>query len=261
MLDVRAVRTPLACLLALGAVFACGSGPTTPIAAPTSGAASAPTATSTINTNDLGGMPASAPSAAPAEAVHHDPAQLDPALATAKAPDVFRAKFTTTRGVFVVEVHREWAPHGADRFYNLVKLGFFDDTRFFRVIEGFMAQFGISGDPQVSAMWRTANIEDDPVVKSNTHGWMTFAQTSEKNSRSTQVFINFGDNSRLDQSRFAPFGQIVQGLGVVDALYHGYGEGKPQGNGPDQGRVQESGNRYLDEEFPWLDRVLSTQIQ
>jgi peptidyl-prolyl cis-trans isomerase A (cyclophilin A) len=200
-------------------------------------------------------------SAAPAEAVHHDPATLDPALATAKAPEVFRARFTTTKGTFVIEVHRAWAPNGADRFFNLVKMGYFDDTRVFRVIDGFMAQFGIHGDPKVAARWRSADISDDPVAQSNKRGFVTFAQTAMPNSRATQIFINFADNVTLDASRFAPFGQVVQGMNVVDSLYHGYGEGRPTGQGPDQSRIQEGGNRYLDDEFPQLDRILSTSIQ
>ena len=202
---------------------------------------------------------ASAPAAHP-EAVHHDPAQVDPSLATERAPDVFRASFDTTRGTFVVEVHRDWAPHGADRFYNLVKLGFYDDTRFFRVIDGFMAQFGISGDPAITSRWRTANIQDDPVKQSNVRGFVTFAQTSQPDSRSTQIFVNYGDNSRLDRSRFAPFGQVVDGMRVLDALYSGYGEGRPQGAGPDQMRIEENGNAYLDADFPKLDRVLSARV-
>jgi peptidyl-prolyl cis-trans isomerase A (cyclophilin A) len=211
-----------------------------------------------------------APSASPApvpvakqqqpEPVHHDPAQVDPSLATERAPDVFRAGFTTTRGTFVIEVHRDWAPHGADRFYNLVKLGFYDDTRFFRVIEGFMAQFGISGDPDITSRWRTANIQDDPVKQSNVRGFVTFAQSSQPDSRSTQIFVNYADNSRLDHSRFAPFGQVVQGMRVLDELYSAYGEGRPQGKGPDQIRVEESGNAYLDEQFPKLDRVLVARV-
>jgi peptidyl-prolyl cis-trans isomerase A (cyclophilin A) len=205
-------------------------------------------------------MTTAAPAGSAVEAVHHDPAQLDPSLATEKAPDVFRARFVTTRGPFVIEVHRDWAPNGADRFYNLVKLGFFDDTRFFRVIEGFMVQFGINGDPRVSLKWRAANIKDDHVTKSNKRGIVTFAQTSQPDSRSTQIFINFADNGALDASRFAPFGEVVQGMGVVDTLYHGYGEMPPTGNGPDQGRVQENGNAYLDAEFPLLDHILSTQL-
>jgi peptidyl-prolyl cis-trans isomerase A (cyclophilin A) len=250
-------------LAALSLVAACGSGPTTPAAAPGS-TGPTPLAASGVPAPDSpsgGNASAPPPGGAPAaEAVHHDPAQLDPSLATAKAPDVFRARFNTTHGAFVIEIHRDWAPNGADRFYNLVKLGFYDDTRFFRVIEGFMVQFGISGDPRVSSKWRTANIKDDPVAKSNKRGMVTFAQTSQPDSRSTQVFINFADNGTLDASRFAPFGEVVQGMNVVDGLYHGYGESKPGGNGPDQGRVQEGGNQYLDGDFPLLDHILSAQI-
>ena len=248
-------------------VLACGAGPTTAASSP--GAAT----TTPLPPALASAAPAPAPSPVeppasaaspvvpPPEAVHHEPSQLEPALAKARAPDVFRARFVTTKGPFVVEVHRDWAPNGADRFYNLVKLGFFDDTRFFRVIDGFMTQFGINGNPAVSSMWRTANIKDDPVVQSNRRSYITFAQTSAPDSRSTQVFINTADNTRLDASRFAPFGQVVSGMSVVDALYHGYGEGRPSGAGPDQGRVQEAGNRYLDEEFPQLDRIVSTQVQ
>ncbi len=268
----RALFPAAFCVAALGASLsiACGSGPTTPLASPASALASASAAPSTSSApppavpviTPVASEPPAAPvaSAATMEAIKHDPAQLDPSLATAKAPDVFKARFTTSRGAFVIEVHRDWAPNGADRFYNLVKLGFFDDTRFFRVIEGFMVQFGISGDPQVSARWRTANIKDDPVTKSNKRGMVTFAQTSQVDSRSTQVFINFGENGTLDASRFAPFGQVVQGMNVVDALYHGYGEGRPNGNGPDQARIQEAGNAYLDPEFPQLDRILSATL-
>jgi peptidyl-prolyl cis-trans isomerase A (cyclophilin A) len=254
----------LALVLSTGLLAACGSGPTTPAMGPSGSSVSmaassfpvpeaAPAASAPV-------AAAPASSGAAAEAPHHDPAQVDPSLATAKAPDVYRAAFTTTRGIFVVEVHRDWAPNGADRFYNLVKLGFFDDTRFFRVIEGFMVQFGISGDPRIAAKWRTADIKDDPVVKSNKRGMVTFAQTSQPDSRSTQIFINFADNGQLDASRFAPFGEVVQGMSVVDSLYHGYGEGRPNGAGPDQSRVQESGNQYLDPEFPLLDHIVSARI-
>src|SRR5580704_11366576 len=148
----------------------------------------------------------------------------NPAALNAPAPAVYKAKFDTSKGAFEVEVHRDWAPAGADRFYNLVKNGFFDNARFFRVISGFMVQFGIHGDPAVSAQWRQARIPDDPVKQSNSRGTMTFA-TAGPNTRTTQVFINFADNSRLDRMGFAPFGQIVSGMNVVDALYSGYGEG------------------------------------
>jgi peptidyl-prolyl cis-trans isomerase A (cyclophilin A) len=262
---VSPTKTFLIALLAVTApLVACGSGPTTPAMGPSSSSVSMAASSFPIpEAAPAGTAPvaaAPAPGGSAAEAVHHDPAQIDPSLATATAPEVFRARFTTTRGAFVIEVHRAWAPNGADRFYNLVKLGFFDDTRFFRVIEGFMVQFGISGDPRVSSKWRTANIKDDPVTKSNKRGMVTFAQTSAPDSRSTQVFINFADNGSLDASRFSPFGEVVQGMSVVDSLYHGYGEGRPNGSGPDQGRVQESGNQYLDADFPLLDRILSAQL-
>jgi peptidyl-prolyl cis-trans isomerase A (cyclophilin A) len=206
--------------------------------------------------------PAPSPEAAapPPQAVHHAPSELDPSLATAQAPEVFLVDFTTTQGDVVVEAHRSWAPHGADRFYDLVKLGFFDDTRFFRAIPDFMVQFGISGAPEVAAKWRDATIADDPVTQSNLRGFMSFAQTGQPNSRTTQVFICFENHARLDASGFAPFAKVVRGMEVVDNLYKGYGEGAPTGQGPDQGRIQAEGNAYLDRDFPKLDRILSTRI-
>ena len=186
-----------------------------------------------------------------------NPALLNPSLAKQKAPDVYKAKFSTSKGDFVIEVHREWAPQAADRFYNLVKVGFYDDERFFRVVEGFMVQWGINGDPAVNAVWREAKIQDDPVKQSNKRGFVTFA-TSGPNARTTQVFINFVDgNTRLDAMNFSPFGKIVQGMEIVDSLYKGYGEGAPRGNGPDQGRVQSQGNEYLKKDFARLDFVKS----
>jgi peptidyl-prolyl cis-trans isomerase A (cyclophilin A) len=201
---------------------------------------------------------ASHPSGPLASTTH--PALLDPSKANEKAPAVFKAKFTTTRGDFVVEVHRDWAPNGADRFYNLVKLGFYDDTRFFRAISGFMVQFGISGDPAVNAKWQDQNVPDDPVTQSNKPGFVTFAQRNTPNTRSTQVFINYGTNANLDGMRFAPFGQIVKGMDVVQSLYQGYGEGAPSGAGPDQGRIQSQGNAYLDAQFPKLDAIKHAEI-
>src|SRR5215468_12784976 len=141
----------------------------------------------------------------------------NPAALNEQAPATFKVRFDTSKGLFVVEVTRAWAPKGADRFYNLVKNGFYDNVRFFRVISGFMAQFGINGDPAIMANWRTAQIPDDPVTQSNTRGMITFA-TAGPNSRTSQVFINFADNSRLDQSGFAPFGKVISGMNVVDAL-------------------------------------------
>jgi peptidyl-prolyl cis-trans isomerase A (cyclophilin A) len=199
-----------------------------------------------------------APSGPLASKVH--PALLDPSKANEKAPATFKAKFTTTHGEFMVEVHRDWAPNGADRFYNLVKLGFYDDTRFFRAINGFMVQFGISGDPAVNGKWQEQNIPDDPVTQSNKHGYVTFAQRGTPNTRSTQVFINYGNNTNLDGMRFAPFGQVVKGMEVVESLYQGYGEGAPGGAGPDQGRIQSQGNAYLDSQFPKLDAIKHAEI-
>lgn len=184
---------------------------------------------------------------------------LEPAKLDEKAPEVFRVRFDTSKGPFVMEVQREWAPNGADRFYNLVKNGFYDDARFFRVIPGFMAQFGISGNPAVSTAWREASIKDDPVRQSNTRGMVSFAMRGP-DTRTTQLFINYIDNVRLDAMGFSPFGKIVEGMEVVDKLYGEYGEGSPRGNGPDQGLVQAQGNAYLNAEFPKLDFVKTARI-
>jgi peptidyl-prolyl cis-trans isomerase A (cyclophilin A) len=184
----------------------------------------------------------------------------NPAALNEKAPPVYKVRFETSKGAFVVEVHRDWAPNGADRFYNLVKNGFYDDTRFFRVVSGFMVQFGINGDPNVSAPWRTATIKDDSVKQSNKRGYITFA-TSGPDSRTSQVFINFADNSALDRQGFAPFGQVTSGMAVVDALFSGYGEGAPSGRGPDQGRIQREGNTYLKKDFSNLDFVKKATIE
>ena len=176
-----------------------------------------------------------------------------------RAPDVFRVSFETTRGDFVVEARRDWAPIGVDRFYNLVREGFFDEVRFFRVIEGFMAQFGISGRPDVADAWYSARIQDDPVGASNTRGRITFA-TAGPGTRTTQLFINYADNSRLDDMGFSPIGEVVEGMEVVDALHAGYGEGAPRGRGPDQGRIHKEGNAYLSREFPDLDWIRHAEI-
>jgi peptidyl-prolyl cis-trans isomerase A (cyclophilin A) len=184
---------------------------------------------------------------------------LDPSKLTKKAPDVFLAKFETTKGPFTIEVHRAWAPVGADRFYNLVANGFYDNTKFFRVISGFMAQFGIHADPAISRVWYGARIQDDKVIESNTRGMVSFA-TSGPNSRTTQLFINFGDNSQLDGMDFSPFGKVIEGMEVVDALYSGYGEGAPRGRGPDQMRIQNEGNAYLNAAYPNLDTIKTARI-
>jgi peptidyl-prolyl cis-trans isomerase A (cyclophilin A) len=185
-------------------------------------------------------------------------ASAGPASAVS-APATYRARFQTTAGVFVIEVQREWAPRGADRFYELVKSGYFDGQRFFRVLSGFMAQFGIHGDPKMSAVWRERRIPDDPVRQSNTRGMVTFA-TAGPNTRTTQVFINYANNSMLDGQGFAPFGRVIEGMAVVDRLFAGYGEGAPRGRGPDQGRIQAEGNAYLAREFPKLDAVKRATI-
>ena len=184
----------------------------------------------------------------------------NPAALTEKAPDLYKAEFDTSKGPFVIEVHREWAPIGADRFYNLVVSGFYDEVRFFRVISGFMAQFGIHGTPAIQTAWRSAQIKDDPVKQSNKRGFVVFA-TAGPNTRTTQLFINFGDNSgSLDRQGFAPFGQVVTGMDVVDKIYSGYGEGAPSGKGPNQGQIQTQGNEYLNKEFPRLDYIKMAKI-
>ena len=185
------------------------------------------------------------------------PDLLDPSTMKATAPATFKAKFTTTKGDVIIQVTRSWAPRGADRFYNLVRAGFFTDAAFFRVLREprpFMAQFGISARPEVSKVWAQANIQDDPVTQSNKRGMVTFAQTSLPNSRSTQFFINYGDNSFLDAQRFAPFGEVTQGMEIMDQVYAGYGEQ------PDQGAITAQGKAYLDRNFPKLDRILSATI-
>lgn len=196
------------------------------------------------------GTPSATPSAAPAASANP---LLNPMAMNETAPATYRAKFETSKGDFTVEVTRAWAPLGADRFYNLVKNGFYDDARFFRVIQGFMAQFGINGDPQVSARWRAARIQDDPVKQSNTRGMITFAKGGP-NSRTTQLFISFGDNSRLDADGFPPFGRVAQGMDVVDKINSEYGET------PNQGTIQGQGNAYLNAQFPRLDYIKKATI-
>ncbi|OGS12363.1 MAG: peptidylprolyl isomerase [Elusimicrobia bacterium RIFOXYA2_FULL_58_8] len=184
----------------------------------------------------------------------------NPSKLTETAPATFKAKFTTTKGDFTLEVTRDWAPQGADRFYNLVKNGFFKDVAFFRVIAGFMVQFGIHGEPAVSAAWRPASIKDDPVKQSNAKGYISYAMAGP-NTRTTQFFINYGNNARLDGMGFSPFGKVIEGMAVVDSIYSGYGEGAPGGMGPDQGLVQAQGNKYLKAEFPKLDYILSASVE
>jgi peptidyl-prolyl cis-trans isomerase A (cyclophilin A) len=183
-----------------------------------------------------------------------------PASLTEKAPATYKAKFDTSKGVFVIEVTRDWAPNGADRFYNLVKSGFYDNVRFFRVVSGFMVQFGINGDPKISAQWREARIADDPVKQSNKRGFVTYAMGGP-NTRTSQVFINFSDNSGLDGRGFPPFGRVISGMDAVDKLNAEYGDGPPGGRGPDQGRLQTEGNAYLQRDFGRLDFVKKATIE
>ena len=187
-----------------------------------------------------------------------------PALAQApaaeQAPATYKVKFDTTKGPFVVQVTRDWAPLGADRFYTLVKSGFYDNVRFFRVISGFMVQFGITGDPTVMAQWREKPVKDDPVKQSTKRGFITFAMAGP-NTRTSQVFINFNDNTNLDGMGFAPFGRVISGMDVVDKLNPEYGEGAPRGRGPDQGRMQREGNAYLAKEFGRLDYIKKATLE
>lgn len=202
--------------------------------------------------------PPSEPAAAPRAGF--DRTLLRPAMLAEKAPDTYQVKFSTTRGDFIVTVTRAWAPLGADRFYNLVKHHFYENASFFRVIPNFMAQFGISAYPPVSSAWEKATIKDDPVTQSNKRGYVTFA-TGGPNTRTTQVFINFKDNSRLDRDGFAPFGKVDdQGMKVVDMLYDVYGEGAPDGNGPEQGKINVLGKPYLDKSFPKLDSIKTATL-
>jgi peptidyl-prolyl cis-trans isomerase A (cyclophilin A) len=181
----------------------------------------------------------------------------DPAQFLERAPNLYQARFETSQGEFVIAVEREWAPLAADRFYNLVKNGFYDETRFFRVLDGFMAQFGLHADPAVQSAWRSANLNDEPVMKSNTRGGVSFTRESGPNSRYTMIFINFKDNSYLDADGFAPFGQVVIGMDVVERLYSGYG----RQNIPDQRRILREGNAYLLAEYPKLDFVKKATIE
>jgi peptidyl-prolyl cis-trans isomerase A (cyclophilin A) len=195
---------------------------------------------------------APAPKPAAKRTVAPRPNLLNPATLKKQAPPVYRARFTTTRGDFVIEVTRAWAPLGADRFYNLVRNGFYDDAAFFRVVPGFVVQFGIPAKPAVARAWYQARVADDPVAQSNQRGYVTFA-TSGPNSRTTQIFINYGDNAGLDPQGFAPFGMVVQGMDIVDSLNSEYGQQ------PNQGRITNEGKAYLDKEFPRLD-VIKTAV-
>jgi peptidyl-prolyl cis-trans isomerase A (cyclophilin A) len=196
---------------------------------------------------------------ATAKATPFDSALLQPASLRAKAPGEYEVKFVTTAGDFTVKVTRPWAPNGADRFYNLVRHHFYDGAAFFRVLPGFMAQFGLSPYPEVSKALDQANIKDDPVVQSNHRGFITYAMAGP-NTRTTQVFINYGNNERLDRDGFAAFGMVTDGMEVVDKLYSGYGEGAPDGKGPRQDLIGTRGRAYLEQMFPKLDTIKSATL-
>ena len=180
----------------------------------------------------------------------------NPAAFKEQAPAVFKASFDTSAGTFVIEVHRDWSPNGADRFYNLVKSGYLDGVKFFRVIPGFMVQFGMHGDPAVQSAWSSARIQDDPVKESNKRGYITFAKPGAPNARSTQLFINFADNANLDSQGFSPFGRVTTGMNVVDKINAKYGATP----GNDQGNIAAGGNAYLDKTYPGLDFIKTATI-
>jgi peptidyl-prolyl cis-trans isomerase A (cyclophilin A) len=194
-----------------------------------------------------------------AAARSYDRALLHPALLKDKAPEQYKVTFSTTRGDFVVTVTRAWAPLGADRFYSLVKHHFYDNASFFRVLPGFVVQFGLSAYPPVSTAWKNAVIKDDPVSQSNLRGYLVFA-TAGANTRTTQVFINLVDNKRLDSMGFAPFGQVTEGMNTVEMMYEGYGEGAPEGSGPNQDEIEKQGKPYLDKGWPKLDYIKTATI-
>ncbi len=180
---------------------------------------------------------------------------MDPPSLKATAPATYRVRMTTTAGDVVIEVTRAWAPIGADRFYNLVRAGFYNGAAFFRIVPNFVVQWGLSPNPAVNKAWATANIKDDPVKENNIKGYVTFAKTGEPNSRSTQVFISLRDNRFLDSQGFAPFGEVVTGMNVVDKINSQYGDQ------PDQGMIQQQGNAYLNRSFPKLDYIKSARIE
>jgi peptidyl-prolyl cis-trans isomerase A (cyclophilin A) len=183
------------------------------------------------------------------------PALTDVAAFNETAPDVYRVLFVTSAGSFTVRVTRLWSPHAADRFYNLVKNGFYDDCRFFRVVPKFMAQFGIHGDPAVSAAWKDATLPAERARVSNTRGRLAFAQGLLASSRTTQVFISYGDNSRLDKDGFAPFGEVVSSMVIVERIFSEYGEGA------EQSVIQAGGNSFLNQYLPRLDYIRSATVE
>lgn len=183
-----------------------------------------------------------------------------PAPVKEVVPDVFHVKLDTSKGTIDIEVHRDWAPAGATHFFQLVKSGFYGGARFFRVVRGFVVQFGINGDPQTNAMWANATLPDDPVKQHNVTGTVTYAMRGP-NTRNTQLFINLADNRSLDSRGFAPIGKVVDGMPAVLELYSSYGDMPPMGQVPDPGRLQQQGNDYLDSHFPRLDFIKKATVQ
>lgn len=183
-----------------------------------------------------------------------------PTLDYPSSPAEFKVRFETTKGAFLVRLVREWSPRGVDHFHHLVRAGYYRDIAVFRAIPGFMVQFGMHGDPEINTLWSATSLKDDPVKVSNRRGFLTYAKTNLPNSRSTQLFINLVDNVNLDAMGFAPIGEVVEGMEIVDSLYTGYGEGAPRGRGPSQGLISERGNQYLKQQFPQLDYITNVSL-
>lgn len=194
----------------------------------------------------------------PADTAAATPPAPAPAVTPAadQAPAVFKVRMETSKGPIVIEAHRDWSPNGVDRFYQLVQAGFYDDVRFFRVMPGFVVQFGMHGDPATNTQWVARTLKDDPVKESNKRGTVTFAQTPMPDTRTTQLFINLADNAMLDQQRFAPIGSVVEGMSVVDALYSGYG-GAPSDQQP---QIAAEGNAFLKRTYPKLDFIRTAKV-
>lgn len=214
--------------------------------------ADSPVAAAPAKTEPKADIPPPAKPDAPAPAVD---LLANPTTEYSRSPAEFSVKFETTKGDFKVRLVREWAPRGVDHFHHLVKAGYYRDIAVFRAIQNFMVQFGMHGDPEINALWSGTNLVDDPVRMSNRRGFLTYAKTGLPDSRSTQMFINLVDNANLDSMGFAPIGEVVEGMEVVDSLYMGYGEGAPRGRGPSQGLIAEQGNVYLKRDYPLLDYI------
>ena len=244
-------------LLALMSLLLSGCGPKAAKESPAPATSEKPAAGTPNGEKPVTPAKETAPSQAktPAPTAAANPALRDPSLAAAEAPAKFRAKLETTKGDVIVEVEREWAPHGADRFYNLVKIGYFTDIALFRAVRQFVVQFGMHGDPEINRIWTTSNIPPDPVKQSNTRGYVTFAMAGSPDTRSTQLFFNLtDDNKRLDAMGFAPIGRVIEGMAVVDSFFMGYGEA------PSQNDITSQGNAYLKRSFPKLDYIKSARI-